>query len=145
MFSCQVRNQSVEKGSWPLEGDLPAISLYRRMRRSQERVVSDSRTCMRAPMRMSMAARSIWRDSLSTLLAGALAVAAGAAAVPGSAAAVATEVLMRVSRKAQISKEDDDPAAAGPPQGGWGPLWGAATTRSEGAWGLTGSRPSGRP
>src|SRR5450830_735987 len=80
---------------------------------------------MRAPMRMSMAARSIWRDSLSTLLAGALAVAAGAAAVPGSAAAVATEVLMRVSRKAQISKEDDDPAAAGPPQGGWGPLWGA--------------------
>src|SRR5450830_1299390 len=95
MFSCQVRNQSVEKGSWPLEGDL--------------------------------------------------AVAAGAAAVPGSAAAVATEVLMRVSRKAQISKEDDDPAAAGPPQGGWGPLWGAATTRSEGAWGLTGSRPSSRP
>ena len=69
MFSCQVRNQSVEKGSWPLEGDLPAISLYRRIRRSYDRVVSDSSTCMRAPIWMSMAARSICLDSFSTLLA----------------------------------------------------------------------------
>jgi hypothetical protein len=34
MFGCQVMNQSVEKGSWPLLGDLPATSLYRRSRRS---------------------------------------------------------------------------------------------------------------
>ena len=34
MFGCQVMNQSVENGSWPLLGDLPATSLYRRSRRS---------------------------------------------------------------------------------------------------------------
>ena len=27
MFGCQVMNQSVENGSWPLLGDLPATSL----------------------------------------------------------------------------------------------------------------------
>src|SRR5574343_1795287 len=71
MFSCQVRNQSVENGSWPLEGDLPAISLYRLISRSYYSVVSDSSTCMRAPIWISMAARSIWRDALGTLLTGA--------------------------------------------------------------------------
>src|SRR3990167_7878446 len=76
MFSCQVRNQSVEKGSWPFEGDLPAISLYSRIRRSYDSVVSDSSTCMRAPIWISMAARSICLDSFSTLLAGALAAGA---------------------------------------------------------------------
>ena len=73
MFSCQVRNQSVENGSWPLDGDLPAISLYRRIRRSYDSVVSDSSTCMRAPIWISMAARSICLDSFRTLLTGALA------------------------------------------------------------------------
>ena len=34
MFGCQVMNQSVENGSWPLLGDLPATSLYRRSSRS---------------------------------------------------------------------------------------------------------------
>ena len=34
MFGCQVMNQSVENGSWPLEGDLPATSLYSFSRRS---------------------------------------------------------------------------------------------------------------
>src|SRR5574343_1309566 len=76
MLGCQVRNQSVENGSWPLEGDLPATSLYRRISRSYDSVVSDSSTCMRAPIWISMAARSIWRDSLSTLLTGAAVLAA---------------------------------------------------------------------
>src|SRR5574343_1160610 len=76
MFSCQVRNQSVENGSWPLEGDLPAISLHRRISRSYDSVVSDTSTCMRAPIWISMAARSIWRDSPSTLLTGAAVLAA---------------------------------------------------------------------
>src|SRR3990167_8062200 len=86
MFSCQVRHQSVENGNWPLEGDLPAISLYRRIRRSYDSGVSDSSTCMRAPIWISMAARSICFDSFSTLLAGALAVdlAAGVAVMAGS-------------------------------------------------------------
>src|SRR3990167_1163236 len=85
MFSCQVRNQSVEKGSWPLEGDLPAISLYRRIRRSYDSVVSDSSTCMRAPIWISIAARSICFDSFSTLLAGALAVDLAAVVVMAGA------------------------------------------------------------
>src|SRR6218665_1875883 len=67
MFSCQVRNQSVENGNCPLDGDLPAISLYRRTSRSYDSVDSDSSTCIRAPMRISTAARSICRDSFRTL------------------------------------------------------------------------------
>ena len=34
ILGCQVMNQSVENGSWPLLGLLPATSLYRRSRRS---------------------------------------------------------------------------------------------------------------
>ena len=35
MLGCHVMNQSVENGSWPLDGDLrPETSLYRRNRRS---------------------------------------------------------------------------------------------------------------
>src|SRR6218665_757651 len=73
MFSCQVRNQSGENGNCPLDGDLPAISLYRRISRSYDSVVSDSSTCIRAPMRISTAARSICRDSFRTLFTRALA------------------------------------------------------------------------
>jgi hypothetical protein len=34
MLGCQVMNQSVENGSWPLLGLRPETSLYRRSRRS---------------------------------------------------------------------------------------------------------------
>src|ERR1035437_5279514 len=68
MFSCQVKNQSVENGSWPLDGERPATSLYRRNRRSYDSVVSDSSTCKRAPRSISVTARSISRDSFRMLL-----------------------------------------------------------------------------
>src|SRR5690242_12109848 len=49
MFGPQVRNQSVEKGSMPLGGEMPRTSLYNRSRRPRLRSVSVSRTCRRAP------------------------------------------------------------------------------------------------
>src|SRR5690606_22178671 len=67
MLGCQVRNQSVEKGSWPFEGLLPATSLYRRNRRSYDRLVSYSSTCRRAPSWIREMARSMSRDSLRML------------------------------------------------------------------------------
>ena len=52
-------NQSVEKGSWPFEGDFPATSLYRRSKRSYDKSVSDSSTCRRAPRLIRVTAVSI--------------------------------------------------------------------------------------
>src|SRR5205823_1142864 len=68
MLGCQVMNQSVENGSWPLLGDLPETSLYRRSSRSYERSVSDSSTCSRAPRLISVTARSICLASVRMLL-----------------------------------------------------------------------------
>src|SRR4051812_47868227 len=68
MFGCQVMNQSVENGSWPLLGDLPLTSLYRRSRRSYDRSVSDSSTCRRAPRWMRVTARLICLASVRMLL-----------------------------------------------------------------------------
>ena len=68
MFGCQVMNQSVENGNWPLLGDLPATSLYRRSSRSYDRSVSDSSTCRRAPSWISAIARSICLASVRMLL-----------------------------------------------------------------------------
>src|SRR5574343_146415 len=68
MLGCQVMNQSVEKGSWPFEGDLPETSLYRRSRRSYDMSVSDSSTCRRAPRWISVMARSICLASVNRLL-----------------------------------------------------------------------------
>src|SRR5574340_176750 len=63
----QVRNQSVENGSMPLGGDTPLTSLYSLSRRSRERVVSDSRTCGRAPSSISSIASWVSRISFSKL------------------------------------------------------------------------------
>src|SRR5574343_1961892 len=69
MLGCQVMNQSVEKGSWPFEGDLPDTSLYRRSRRSYDKSVSDSSTCRRAPRLIRVTAVSICLASVNRLLA----------------------------------------------------------------------------
>src|SRR5262245_47867648 len=69
MLGCQVMNQSVEKGSMPLGGDLPWISLYSRSSFSRDSLVSDSSTCRRAPSLMSSVAKAISRASPMTDLA----------------------------------------------------------------------------
>src|SRR3569832_1308313 len=63
----QVRNQSVENGSMPLGGDTPLTSLYSLSKRSRDSVVSDSRTCGRAPSSISSIASWVSRISVNRL------------------------------------------------------------------------------
>src|SRR3569623_3280356 len=62
-----VRNQSVENGSMPLGGDTPLTSLYSLSKRSRDSVVSDSRTCGRAPSSISSIASRVSRISVNRL------------------------------------------------------------------------------
>src|SRR5574340_853763 len=63
----QVRNQSVENGSMPLGGDTPLTSLYSLSKRSRDKVVSDSRTCGRAPSSINSIASWVSRISVNRL------------------------------------------------------------------------------
>src|SRR3569832_1781925 len=63
----QVRNQSVENGSMPLGGATPLTSLYSLSKRSRDSIVSDSRSCGRAPSSISSIASCVSRISVNRL------------------------------------------------------------------------------
>src|SRR5699024_6030529 len=85
MLGIQVINQSVEKGSMPLGGDMPRTSLNRRTRRARLRSVSVSSTCRRAPSSISSTASCTCSNSLRRLFRVAISALLNSSA-PGGAA-----------------------------------------------------------